>query len=229
MRYRVSPHRKDFDIRVKGLLKSSYLASNRRGIPSELRDLVFQAAILHTSAAIEEYVKFLFEGWAYIVRLRTGTGANVPARTLAVLAKFHLQKHFENYSATNDEKALLKRLELEGPLWAAMAGNTVMPLSFNGSVVYAERKFPSTKNISVLFSRIGIDDIFGKISAHIRADAEFRLEGFNSIRNALAHSQPPQITYLDVKRNLLEMMEIIGAVDRIVHRPLSRLLGQSIW
>ena len=83
--------------------------------------------------------------------------------------------------------------------------------------------------MKVMFSRIGVDNVFAQISSRIKADAEFRLESFNSIRTALAHSNPPQLTYLDVKRNIKNIQELIGAIDRILHKALSASIATSVW
>ena len=195
-----------------------------------VRDLAFQCSILQTSAAMEEYIRSVFEAWAFKIRSMNGIQSNaIPVRTRVVVAKNRLSQHFSAFAYTSDESKFLKKIEREGDLWSFLEGTAQVPPGFDGGVVFSEKKYPSPKNMKVMFSRIGVDNVFAQISSRIKADAEFRLESFNSIRTALAHSNPPQLTYLDVKRNIKNIQELIGAIDRILHKALSASIATSVW
>ncbi|MBY2965551.1 hypothetical protein HF251_23115 [Rhizobium leguminosarum] len=228
MRYKVSRFRKDFNVRTAALVSAARQA-NRKGIPTSVRDLAFQCAILQTSAATEEYIRTLFEAWAFMVRNSGAASSVVPTRTRIAVAKSRLEAHFASYVFNSDEKAFLSKLEGENDLWTFLSGGSVIPGTFVGKVVFDERKYPSPKNVKVLFSRIGIDNVFDLMSALLRADAEYRLVSFNSIRTALAHANPPQLTLPDVKRNVDDMQSLVGAFDRILHKSLSNHFGQPVW
>ncbi|MEH6692773.1 MAG: HEPN domain-containing protein [Pseudorhizobium pelagicum] len=229
MRYRVSPHRADFITRTDQLVRASHLAG-RKSVPQGVRDLAFQCSILQTSAAVEEYIRSVFEAWAFKLRSLNGIQSTaIPVRTRVAVAKSRLSQHFSALAYTSDEGRFLKKIEREGDLWAFLEGSALIPTGFDGGVVFAERKYPSAKNIKVMFSRIGIDNIFDQISSRIKADAEYRLESFNSIRTALAHANPPQLTYLDVKRNIKNVQELVAAIDRILHKALSSTIGTTVW
>jgi hypothetical protein len=145
------------------------------------------------------------------------------------VAKNRLSQHFSALAYTSDEGRFLRKIERETDLWPFLQGSAHIPATFDGGVVFSERKYPSPKNIKVMFSRIGVDNVFDQISKRINADAEYRLESFNSIRTALAHANPPQLTYIDVKRNIGQIQEFVAAVDRIIHKTLSSSIGTSVW
>jgi hypothetical protein len=229
MRYRQSTYYKTFKTKIGSLLKASKLAMNEPEVPSSVRDLAFQCSILQTSAAIEEYIRTLFDGWAFELSKKQLTASPLPHRTKLAIAKEKLSTHFTQYLFQKDEKEFLRKLDAEAHLWPLLTGQTFVPVSFDGSVVYSERKYPSGKNIKVLFSRIGVDNIFDLLSRHVAADAEFQLKSFNDIRTALAHSNPPQLTLLDVERNLQTITKLVNAMDKVVHQTLSRHLGSAIW
>lgn len=229
MRYRISPHRVDFVTRTDQLIRASHMAT-KGTVPQGVRDLAYQCSILQTSAAVEEYIRSVFEDWAF--KIRTAHGANsavIPVRTRVAVAKSRLTQHFSTFAYTSDEGKFLKKIERENDLWPFLHGTSQVPQNFDGTVVFHDRKYPSPKNIKVMFSRIGVDNVFDLISQRIQADAEYRLESFNSIRTALAHSNPPQLTYLDVKRNVQTVQELVAAIDRILHKALSSSVGASIW
>lgn len=229
MPYKISPHRSDFNSRTSALKASAYRAHSSKVITADVRDLVYQASILQSSAAIEDYVKSMFDSWAFKTKNLGGLGSAVPMRTRASMARERLAPAFFQFAHTNDEIHLLKRLEGESLLWDLLEGTKVIPAHFDGSSVYRERKYPSPKNINVLFARIGIDGVFGKVSGILKSDAELRLEAFNSLRTALAHAHPPQLTYLDVKRNVENLQGLVRAFDRIAFGVLTQHMGQPAW
>lgn len=229
MPYTISQHRKDFEIRTNELRKASSIAQRDANVPAVIRDLVFQCCILQTSAAIEEYIRSVFDGWAFKVRNSAQSFASIPMRTRAAIAKERLLPHFLGYNYTSDEKVLLQKLEGEADIWPMLQGVAPITATFEGRTIFDSRKYPSEKNMKVLFARIGIDNPFDQMASVMKADAELRLTGFNSIRTALAHSNPPQLTHLDVKREVLNMQSIVRAVDRVLHRHLTRQCGVSAW
>ncbi|WP_435655457.1 HEPN domain-containing protein [Brucella pituitosa] len=195
-----------------------------------MRDLAFQCSILQTSAAIEEYIKAVFEAWAFKIRTMNHAQSNaIPMRTRVAVAKSRLTQHFSTLAYTGDEGRFLRTIERDADLWPFLQGSGQIPMTFDGGVVFAEKKYPSPKNMKVIFSRLGIDNIFDLVSARIKADAEFRLESFNSVRTALAHSNPPQLTYIDVRRNIKDVQQLISAIDRILHKVLSASIQAPIW
>ncbi len=229
MRYSVSPFRSEFDERTNALISTAYRAERNSKVSSDIRDLVFQAAILQSSAAMEDYIKRTFDAWAFRVKNTAANCNAIPLRTRISFAKGRLVSHFSALNYNADEAQFLRRLEQETTLWQVLQGDLAIPPHFDGTSVYLERKYPSVKNLKVLYARIGVDNIFDQISRIIRSDAEMRLESFNSLRTALAHAQPPQLTYIDVKRNVLEAQSLVRGMDRVAHKTLSTYIGASIW
>ena len=228
MPYKVSNFRRNFESRTSSLISTSYTA-HRKSIAGSVRDLAFQGAIIQASAAIEDYIREVFDAWAFKLKTNAMNGSTIPYRARVATVKPKLEKHFSSFGYTHDEMQFLKKLEDEKSTWDFLTGSTQIPNTFDGSSIYNERKYPSVKNLKVLYCRIGVDNIFAEISRIIKADAEMRLESFNSIRSALAHSNPPQLTYLDVKRNISDVQSLVQGMDRVIFRTLSRNFGGPIW
>lgn len=191
--------------------------------------MIFQAAIFQTSAAIEDYLKSMFDDWVFNAKRLALNSSTIPMRVRSSMAAQIIAKPIYRFAADNDEAELLRRLEQQGALWDLLHGGAAIPAYVEGSHVYKDRKYPSPKNIKVLFFRLGVDDVFGRASHILGQDAEMRLVSFNSVRTALAHAQPPQLTYLDVKRNIVSVQSVIRAFDRIAHKALTSHLGQPAW
>lgn len=189
-----------------------------------------QCCILQASAATEEYIKAIFDGWAFKLRqLDAATAVNIPMRIRALIVKNRLRGKFSKYITDNDEKALLDGLSQESHIWALMVGNSPIPRYFDGSSIYLDQKYPSHKNIKLIFSRIGVDNVFDSLSRILKSDAEYALTAFNSVRTALAHEAPPQLTYNDVKDNLKRISNIVRAMDCLLFSTLNSYAGVGCW
>lgn len=235
MRYKVSPYRLAFDARTKSLKAASFDAERAtssdadKRISAALRDLIFQAAIFQSSAAMEDYLKTVFDAWAFKTKNNAGNCIAIPPRVRASIAIEELSAQFYNYAANRNEIELIKKLESKVSLWELLEGSKSIPLHFDGAHLYKNRKYPSPKNLKILFHRIGVENIFDDASKIIRSDAEMKLVAFNAIRTALAHAEPPQITYDDVRRNVKDVQSLIRAFDRVIHQRFIAYLGQPLW
>jgi hypothetical protein len=55
------------------------------------------------------------------------------------------------------------------------------------------------------------------------------IEGFQSVRTALAHSSPPAITFKDVTERIEEMRVLVGGIDRLFFSHVVKNGGVSCW
>jgi hypothetical protein len=150
MPYKRSVHRDAFDERLAHLLKKCRRASRLRSTDQGIRDLVFQCAILQTSAAMETYLKLLIEGWAQKIRIYSRAD-KVPVATRAFLTSRKLDSHFSSFRASGHEAKLLENLSKESTLWQLMLGHTAASFLFDGKQIYDATAYPSYKNLNRLF------------------------------------------------------------------------------
>jgi hypothetical protein len=185
-------------------------------------------ASFQTSAALETYLKLLIESWAQALR-NHNLGTALPDRTRGFLAAKRFEQHFVKYAYLSDETALSSAIANEHRYWAVLNANPALPNFFDGKAIHSGSAYPTLKNIKRLFARTGLDGIDGKLGGILRRDVEAMIEGFQSIRTALAHSAPPSVTMKDVRRLIEDMIKLAGAIDRIFFSHVSRHGGLACW
>ena len=228
MPYRRSLHRVEFNERLDFLLKKARRAQRLRARDSDIRDLVFQCAIFQTSAALETYLRLLMESW--VQKIKTfDKGAITPHASRAFFVVRRLDKLFASYRFSGDERALFSSIGSETALWPLMMGADKLPSFFIGKEFHEGSSYPSYRNIRRLFARVGIDDMIARLSRNLSRDTEVLIEGFQSIRTALAHSSPPTITISDVEDRLKDVKELVGAIDRVFFSHVMKHGGTDCW
>lgn len=227
-RYRRSSAREEALERLHGLRRGSAAASKKR-IPLLVRDMVYHSAIFQASSTLEEYLKQIFDYWVFEVRRKGLKGDSLPSRARFSYFGRELTAELHKYIVASDEKALALKLQSKTDIINFTIGHSTAPPGLDGGFAYKDKKYPSPKNIKSLYSRIGCDNIFDRLSREMKVDAELRLRGFNDIRTAIAHSNPPDLTLEDVNRNLDVISSIIKSLDKINHREFSRDFGGGVW
>lgn len=228
MPYTRSAHRVAHNDRVSFLLKKARRAQRLRASDSDIRDLVFQCSVFLASAATETYVRLLIESWVQKVRTQN-LGTQTPVSARAYIATKRLAGAFAKHAYTNDERALYEHIGTEMDLWRMMAGAPALPGYFDGKALHDGSSYPSGKNIKKLFARAGINNMLDRISSNLGRDAEVLIEGFQSVRTALAHSSPPALTIVDVEDLLSDNKALVGAIDRIFFSHVNRHGGALCW
>lgn len=201
MPYRKSSYRIDFEKRVSSLKLESSKANAFGVALHDARDMVFQCAIFQTSAALETYLKLIIESWFQQLKAN-GLGASLPASVRGRIAAQRLLQPFETYVAKREEGPIYSYLANQGDIWQVMIGNPQIPPRITGKEIHDGRAYPSNKNLKNLFIRVGIQNIHDELARILRRDIDTLIEGFQSVRTAIAHSAPPDITLKDVKRLL---------------------------
>lgn len=227
-RYRCSDARKEALLRLK-TLKAGAVAASKNSIPASVRDMAFHSAIFQASATLEEYIKQIFDHWLFELKNNGLSGANLPSRARFSYFGRQVSGVFSNYFHGRDEKALAQSLQSRSGILDFAMGYADVPAHLNGEFAYKGKKYPSPSNIRALYSRIGCDNIFADLSREMRSDAELTLQGFNDIRTAIAHGNPPNITLIDVKRNIENVECIIRSLDKVSHKEFSKDFGGGVW
>ncbi len=179
--------------------------------------MTFQCAIFQTSAALESYLKLIIESW--FQQLKTNKlGSVLPSTVRGRIAADRLVPQFESYIASRDEGAIYTYLGGQIDLWSVMVGGAEIPPYLTGKHLHDGRAYPSNKNLKRLFLRLGIPSVHGEIAKLLKRDVDAMIEGFQSVRTAIAHSAPPSITIKDVKRLLHDMKSLVRAIDRVFFR-----------
>lgn len=228
MSYSKSSYRKDFEARIKTLKTE---AAKAHGLPvphHDIRDMVFQCAVFQTSAAMETYLRLSVESWFQQVK-QNSLGASLPDNLRGHLAARIFSGAFEKYVATREENPLHKTLGSEKKFWDVMTGSPNIPAYISGKEVHDGAAYPSYKNLHRLFSRLGVPNIHDQLAAILQRDIETMIEGFQSVRTALAHSAPPTITLKDVRKLLSDMSDLVRAVDRVLYRQVMNHGGAACW
>ena len=228
MPYRKSLYRKDFEDRVLSLKAEATKANGFGADFHGARDMVFQCAIFQTSAAIETYLKLIIESWIQQLKIN-GLGASLPPLVRGRIAAQRLLSPFETYVAKREEGPIYNYLASQADIWQIMIGNPLIPPWLTGKEIHDGRAYPSNKNLKLLFIRFGIDNIHNELSKILKRDIDTLIEGFQSVRTAIAHSAPPDITLKDVRRLLGDMLALVRALDRVVYRHVWRHGGDVCW
>ena len=227
-RYRCSAARNEALERLTDL-KAGATAASKRSIPLQVREMTFQSAIFQASSTLEEYLKQIFDHWLYELKRNGLTGGNIPSRARFSYFGRELSKAFSWYVYAGDEKDLATKLEEKSNIIEFAMGNSGVLPYLTGEFAYKDRKYPSPQNIKSLYSRIGCDNIFDRLSREMKSDAHLKLQGFNDIRSSIAHGTPPDLTLLDVRRNLGDVALFIKSLDKINHREFSKHFGGGVW
>lgn len=226
MSYCRSAYLEEFEDRVASLAAKAQQAMQLSD--QGLRDLIFQSTVFLTGAAIETYLKLIIEAWVDKVKAK-GRGAHAPNAARAFIALRQLERPFLRYSYDKDEKSLCMTLQQENALWSLLIPNTDLPSFFQGKTLHDGVAYPSTKNIRKLFARVGINNMTDQISKFLNRDAEVLIDSFQSVRTALAHSAPPEITIDDVSRLLDDSKLLVRAIDDVLWRHVSKHGGSDCW
>lgn len=231
MPYVKSISRKEFDKTVDDFLLQIKTASLRKNrIPSDIIQCVFRNSIFQSSAALEEYIRSVLEDWIHLMHIRNKSLANVP-KELIMLAAGNMQKQaFQNYLLTNDESKFITALSSLNDFEKFFVNSGPVKDVIHQTAHIRDRKYPSKKNISTLFKRFGINDIFKAIQIKGRKDYLSILESFSDIRTEIAHQHPtPNLSLPDLQKVLCDIKLFVAIIDKVLYKHVVRTSGQDCW
>lgn len=229
MAYSRSLARQDF---LKNILeiqtvsrKADYKKSN---VPESALEMIYQAAIFKACAYLEEYLKSIIQDWLYLVEQNGYTCAQIPNNLRLFLISKGQEGAYKAFIFQGDEKALLKKLDKNKYTPLLNLASPVKGL-LDTNLVVGDRKYPSIKNIRRLFVRIGINKIFEDMQRRYSVNHTKPLQSFLDVREAIAHQNPPNLTYADVKMHLEHLRKLVNDLDRTIYSHVVRETGLDCW
>lgn len=230
MPYSKSKARTDFEAESYKLLKLAKKVSYKSSpLTYEHKQLINQSCIFLLSARIEDYTKNLVEDLFYNYRTKGATLANIPksVRTKVLLDK--QVNHFRAYYNSSDEKVLLRNISIDNNYYELIDDSIVLSNQIHSSNIIGTNKYPSIKNLKILFHRLGINDILNELHRRAQKDITTAVESFLSLRESIAHQGAPAITYIDIERHFKNINETINYLDRIVYSHIKKESGETFW
>lgn len=231
MPYLKSAARKDLEEAVyyyKALSKKSSLKKNK--INYELTQCVYKTAIFQTSAALEEYIQSVFEDWITALHSNNKTIESVPNELVYWGIGKKSLHIYKKYLLDNNESEFIKDLINKNEIPPFYDNKSNVKSVINHMEFVRDRKYPSNKNISTLFNRFGMCDIFKKIHKKSKKDYRLILKSFSDKRTEIAHRFPSEnLTHTDIKTNLHNVTEIVNQLDRILYSHVCKTSGTDCW
>ncbi|WP_257297046.1 HEPN domain-containing protein [Endozoicomonas sp. YOMI1] len=231
MAYTKSVARQEFEQTISMFnCQIKFASLKKNAIPHDIQQCVYRNAIFQSSAAVEEFVKSILEDWVHLLHVHNKTVSSIP-RELMVWAVAKCQKAtFQNFIASGDENKLIKQLSDNCKLFSIFEVDAYIKDIIGLSEHISDRKYPSEKNIIVLFKRFGINDLFKSIQIEGKKDYKRILKSFSDVRTEIAHEHPaPDLTSLDVKEQLTEICDFIAKIDMVMYSHVVAISGRVCW
>ena len=233
MSYKKSKARVNFEHDLKKILITVKITYSNKCTISETRSFVLCSAILLTSAKIENYLQEVVNDWASLVAHRSLKVGSLPKnlRSFMLVNNGTTQSAYKHYFAFGDEGKLIdsitNTLDNQCYQWVSSAE----PLSgVNTSIVLSGKKYPSPRNIEVLFNRLGLGEIFNELNRAAKSDLQSDLTSFNDLRTTIAHEGIPiGLNDYDIKNKLNHMKRFVAHLDRIFFKHVVKHTGAATW
>lgn len=230
MPYKKSQSRKDFEESTKSLISvTKKISFKSSSLTYEQKQLIYQSAIFLMSPKMEAYSKSLIESIIYNYKSRGATTDELPDNIINRTIIHNQLSHYRNFINSSDEKKLLESISYKNSYYKMLDDNHVACDFIHASPILATNKYPSIKNMKILYFRIGIKDIIKSIQFKGKKDYKDQLESFLSVREAIAHQEGPPLTFVDIERHLNNLLEIINNVDRVVYSHITKISGEKFW
>lgn len=230
MPYSRSLSRTEFDDKTSRLLKGAREVSLKKNNNSYfVQQLVFKAVILKSSATLEEYIKTILSDWMHMLRQHEKCAKDAP--TSLILYDFAVKQlpHFKNHVVNGDEKTLISKIKNAKINMHLLEDSKIKDLYISDHII-TEKKYPSQKNISTLFYRFGIEDVFKELNKKGRKNYKNILQSFSDIRTELAHISPSRdITYVDITHQMSSLKDFVKTLDRVMYSHICKKSGVQCW
>ncbi|MDD4753883.1 HEPN domain-containing protein [Proteiniphilum propionicum] len=230
MSYSKSRARRDFETESNKLLKLAKKISYKSSpLTYDHKQLINQSCIFLLSARIEDYTKNLIEDLIYSYRINGATLQQIPKniRTKVLLDK--QVNHYRTYYNSSDEKVLLKNIAIDNSFYQLLDDTIAFSTQVHPSNIIGTNKYPSIKNLKILYNRLGIKDIINELHRKAKKNISTAIESFLSLRESIAHQGAPTITFNDVERHFKNINEAINYLDRVVYSHIKKESGENYW
>lgn len=230
MSYKKSQSRIDFEqgtISLKRVTKKISFKSSP--LTYEQKQLIYQSAIFLMSPKIESYSESLIENIVFNYKSREATINELPDNIITRTIIDRQLTHYKNFINNSDERKLLENINHKNPYYKMLNDDEKICDLINAGTILATNKYPSLKNMKILYFRIGIQDIIKEIQIKGKKNYKDQLESFLSVREAIAHQEAPALTFQDIERHLNNLLEIINNLDRVVYSHITKVSGEKYW
>jgi len=193
------------------------------------KQLINQSCIFVLSARIEDFTNNLFENLFYKYKTGGAQLHQIPKNARTKLLIDRQVQHYRNFYNSSDERTLLRNIAIDNSFYEVIDNNHVFNNQIHKSNIIGTNKYPSVKNLKILYHRIGINNIITDLNRKSKKDLQTPLESFLSLRESIAHQGAPAITYNDIVRHFKNISELIGYLDRIVYSHIVNISGNQFW
>jgi len=194
------------------------------------KNLIFQSSIVLLCSNLEQYLKVFTENLFYSYRTKAATLAEIPLnpRTFTL---FHKQRTiYESFIFNRDEGKILDKLDVSNKHHYSIVDSTQTYVNqIDSRVIFNDKKYPSPKNLKILYNRLGIKNIFKETDRIGHKNYELLLRSFLDIRETIAHQESTDLTFEDVKRNFTQISDLLDKLDRISYSYVCKVSGQKFW
>lgn len=230
MSYSKSRARKDFEIESNKLIKLAKKVSFKSSpLTYDHRQLINQSCIFLLSARIEDYIKNLIEDLIYSYRHNGAILEHIPKNIKTKALLDNQLNHFRHYYTSSDERTLLKNISIENNYYQITDNTISFTSQVHPSNIIGTNKYPSIKNLKILYNRLGISDIITELNRRSKKDIKTAIESFLSLRESIAHQGAPAITFSDIERHFKNINEAINYLDRVVYSHIKKESGDTYW
>jgi len=231
-KYVKSRARKEFDADVDRLIRAVRDAFSSKCKLPNVREHVLASVMLQGSAKMEFYLTSLISDWVDRANASALQTDDLPLSLRAYgFNEQALAGAYAQFLAFGSEVDLLERLagRLNNPSnYFAINGQHCPELQ--AEKLWKDRKYPSGKNLKILFNRFGIAKIFDELAKSAKSDLGLLLDSFNDVRAELAHEGiPPGLTPGDIRSKLRSAQRFISHVDRVFFKNLELLGAAPLW
>lgn len=217
MGYKRSRARVDYFKTSLQLLSLARSVSYKRvNLSYDHKNLIYQAAIVLLCAAIEEYLKRFFEDLIFSYRRNGALVGHLPKQIRAFALLENQKPKYAKYLYFNDEKDVLEKLDPDNSFFQSIVdANAPLTNQITAESLTGKKKYPSIKNLKVLFNRIGIKNFVTKLNSAGGRDYGLDIDNFQSMRTTIAHHSAIQLTFEDVKEQFKRMDDLVNRIDRM--------------
>ncbi|MES2593874.1 MAG: HEPN domain-containing protein [Verrucomicrobiota bacterium] len=230
MSYRKSRARIAFEASTDELLRLSRFASIKKNQFSySHQNLVYQSAIFRACASIEEYLKAFCEDLIFCYKTKGAKLSELPSNLRASALLNRQKELFKSYIVIGDEVSTLKSLQPGYGIYKLCQDEDILSSQLGKHDVLGTQKYPSIKNLKVVFNRLGVGNIMDEAHKRGKKDYKTQLESFLSVREAISHQLPPPLTFEDVKRHFHNVADLLNQFDRILFAHVVKVSAMKYW
>jgi hypothetical protein len=229
MPYSKSRARQEFEQKSVELISLARQISYKNvALSYEHKNLIFQSTIVLLCSSLEEYLRVFVEDLFFSYRSQSASISEIPAnpRTFSLFQK--QRTIYEGFINNRDEFKTLEKLNVTNRhIYSVVDETQTFVNHIDSKTIVNDKKYPSPKNIKILFNRIGIRSIFSETDRVGKKNYELILRSFLDVRETIAHRASTDLTFKDIKRNFKNVSDLLDKLDRASYGHVCNISGQK--